>query len=892
MKVLSSGLQRPKLKTRLHMRMKSLLTVFILLLGTFVFGQNQHWKKVEKEKRGNIEKRIETNAVYPKVLTLIEFEDQALNTFLSSVPNRSSNQEKDLNAILELPMPDGSSLSFFIEEASIMHPKLQSKFPDIKSYAGYGVEDKSAYLRFDRSHKGYHFQVLSAKHGVVKIDPVKGENKTHMVYYKKDLHIKDHQHGFECAFEGKKHGVTSMNESSESSRFLLGDTDLRDYKLAVAATGEYTSYHGGTVEDAIAAINTTITRVVGIYEKEFSITMTLVANNDIVIYTNSMTDPFTNGNASMMISENMTNMNSEIGSSNFDIGHLFGTSGAGLAYLNGPCGSNKAGATSAVANPVGDFFDVDYVCHEMGHQFGANHTQYNACNRNNATSMEPGSGSTIMAYAGICAPNVQSNSDAYFNAASIEEIENFTTTGNGNSCPTKSDFGNLFPSVSAGSNYFVPKSTPFALTASASDPDGDELTYCWEQRDNIGSATQPPVSTNLLGPMFRSLSPSLESTRYFPSLSDVINGNSSEWEVLPSVGRTMNFRVTVRDNAPGNGLTDEDDMIVTVDALSGPFELLIPNTGVEWNTGESQTITWDVANTDLAPVSCGNVDLLLSLDGGFTYPTTLASNVPNDGSHTITVPNLMSSFARIRINCSDNIFYDISDTDFGLNAPVFPDYCIPEYSNSSCSSGDFIDDVVFETINNTESGCALDGDNYSNFKNQKTFVEDNNAYTLSVKCNPNYAQYFAAYVDWNLDGDFLDANEFIDIGHVGSSATETANLVVPSGVLMGEKLLRIVCRYGTSALTANDGCSTSFNYGETEDYLLEVGVPCISNITVLENYGNGSTETVSVSNEITASNIINAGATINYIAGSQIKLNSGFEVEVGATFEAYIGPCQ
>jgi len=447
------------------MRMKTFMTVFVILLSNLVFGQNTYWKTIDKSKEKDVEKRVKQKEAYPKTLTLIEFKEKTLKEFLSTAPSRGANINRTNLPVITLPMPDGTTMSFHVEEASIMHPELQSKFPYIKSYAGYGIEDKSAYLRFDRSQHGFHFQVLSANKGIVKIDPVKGEDKVHMAYFKKDLVVAGDIPHFECGFEASVHGQVEKKKGDSPSRFIQGDNDLRDYRLAVAATGEYTNYHGGTVADAVAAINTTITRVAGIYEKDLSITFTLVGNNNSVIYTDPMTDPFTNGNANMMIDENRDNMNAVIGSSNFDIGHLFGTSGAGLAYLNGPCGVNKARATSAVANPVGDFFDVDYVCHEMGHQFGANHTQYNSCNRNNGTAMEPGSGSTIMGYAGICAPNVQSNTDAYFNAISIEEIENFSTYGNGDNCPVKTDLGNSIPTVSAGGNVTIPKSTPFVLTA-------------------------------------------------------------------------------------------------------------------------------------------------------------------------------------------------------------------------------------------------------------------------------------------------------------------------------------------------------------------------------------------------------------------------------------------
>ena len=873
------------------MRMKAIFVCFTLFISLNLFGQKEIWKKIENNDQKELRNSIKASKVYPQNYTLLEIKETVLRSQLESAPKRSEQQGIENLPILSIPTPNGKSIRFYIEEASVMHPKLQSKFPNIKSYAGYGVDLKDCYLRFDISPKGYHFQILSNEYGTIKIDPVKSNNKIYQCYFKKDIYVSDDQDKFICAFDEKIH-VPENYEPKSESRFLQGDNDLRDYRLAVACTGEYTVYHGGTEADAIAAINTTITRVVGIYERDFSITMTLIGDNDDVIYTNAATDPFTNGNASMMIDENRDNMNAVIGSANFDIGHLFGTAGAGLAYLNGPCGSNKARATSAIANPMGDFFDVDYVCHEMGHQFGANHTQYNSCNRNSGTAMEPGSGSTIMAYAGICPPNVQNNSDDYFHAISIEEIEDFTTTGSGNNCPTITDLGNTVPTVSAGNNYTIPISTPFVLTATGSDPDGDVLSYAWEQMDNVGSENQPPEPTNDDGPMFRTLDPTTDNKRYLPSLTNVISGTDSDWEVLPSVGRDLNFRVTVRDNAPGNGLTEEDDCLISVDGTSGPFEVTTPNTGVQWNTGESQTVTWDVANTNNAPVSCSNVDIMLSTDGGFTYPTTLASNVSNDGSHNIVVPSLMSSFARVRVMCANNIFYDISDVNFGLNAPPFPEYCEVSYNNSCCATGDFIDDVLFNTINNTETGCALDGNNYSDYTSMKTSVENGTAYTLTVKANPSYAQYFAAYIDWDLDGDFEDTDEFYDIGHIQPSDSESITVTIPTSAIMGEKLLRVMCRYGTNPLTASDGCSSGHNYGEVEDYLIEVLDPCDLNVTLTQNYNNGDVEIVSASNNVTAANVINSGADIIYSAGMDIDLNSGFEVKVGAVFEAYIGPCQ
>ncbi len=821
---------------------------------------------------------------------VIYFEKE-FKTRLKSVPTRSENIDISDLPTISLPLPTGENMKFYIEEASIMHPKLQEKFPEIRSYIGYGVKDSHISLRFSVSPEEYNFSIYGPGFKQVSIAQNSFNKDLYDVFYKKDLTTKDGQPIFHCSFDPSIHKPDGEITPQET-RSNNGDQFLREYRLAVACTGEYASYHGGTSTDAMAAINQTMTKVNAIYERDFSIRMILVPNNDLLIYTDSNSDPFTNGNAGVMIDQNRDNTNLVIGSSNYDIGHLFGTAGSGLAYLNGPCGANKARAVSAIGNPIGDAFDVDYVCHEIGHQFGANHIQYNSCNRNNSTAVEPGSGSTIMGYAGICSPNIQNNSDPYFNGINVEEIENFTTVGNGNTCSTNINLGNNFPSVDAGLNYAIPHSTPFTLTASANDIDGDELSYCWEQKDNIGSDQQPPISSNSNGPLFRSFEPSLDSIRYFPSLNNIINDDASTWEVLPSVGRTLNFTVTVRDNVSSNGLTSNDDVQLTVDGNSGPFVVSSPNAAVQWLTGETKTIAWDVANTNQAPINCGMVDILLSLDGGYTYPITLATNVTNDGTHDIIVPNHSTSFARIRINASNNIFFDISDMDFGINLPPFPSYCTVNYNNNSCSTNDYIDDVTFNTISNTQTGCATDGNNYSDYTQMITTVNLGSNYNLTVKPTPNYAEYIAAYIDWNLDGDFLDVDEFIDLGHTPAGTDVTSTINIPNTTSTGYKLLRVVSRYGTTPLIATDGCGIGLNYGETEDYLINVVIPCNFNESVTTNYTANDVEVISAENNVIANNLISAGANITYIAGNSIQLNNGFSLQAGATFEAFIGPCQ
>ena len=422
---------------------------------------------------------------------------------------------------------------------------------------------------------------------------------------------------------------------------LAGDCQLRQLRLALACTGEYANFHGGTVTSVLAAMNTSMNRVNGVYEREASITMVLVPNNDELIFLNAGSDPYTNESGGAMLGQNQQTVDAIIGSNNYDIGHVFSTGGGGIASLQSPCGGSKARGVTGLPSPVGDPFDIDYVCHEMGHQYGGNHTQYNNCNRANVAAMEPGSASTIMGYAGICAPNIQNNSDDYFHSISLLEIANFITNVN---CPDIINTNNDPPTVDAGANHIIPHSTPFELIAEGNDTNNDPLTYCWEQMDNDGSAPMPPVSTNTQGPLFRTFDPTPSPSRVFPRWSNLVNNSSYDWETLPSVARNMDFNCTVRDNNSMYGCTAEDNMRVTVDGNSGPFLVTAPNTNnITWLVGTQETVTWDVANTDQAPVNASTVDISLSFDGGYTYPMVLASGVPNTGSYTVMVPNTIGN---------------------------------------------------------------------------------------------------------------------------------------------------------------------------------------------------------------------------------------------------------
>lgn len=658
--------------------------------------QNSLWKQV---KESSFEKIDSDRQIIPEKYQIFELNITALNAVLQEAPLRFSPDANKKEVILSLPFPDGTYQDFKIYNAPLMHPDLAKKYPEIQTFVAHGIDDLTASVRFDLTPHGFHAMVRSGNFDTYFIDPYAKNQTSHYVCYFKKDYVKEES--WECQFDD--HNEKKKKPNSIGAPVKAGDCDLRTYRLALACTGEYATFHGGTVPLVLAAMNTSMNRVNGIFENDVTVTMQIVPNNDQIVFLDSGTDPYTNGNGGTMLGQNQTTCDNVIGSANYDIGHVFSTGGGGVAFLQSVCGNNKAGGVTGQSTPVGDPFDVDYVAHEMGHQYGGNHTQNNSCNRNGSTAMEPGSASTIMGYAGICNPNVQNNSDDYFHSISVQEMNNFVT-GGGNSCAVITNTGNSQPTVDAGSDHTIPASTFFVLTAIGGDADGTgSLTYCWDQMDNQ-VATMPPVSTNTNGPAFRSINPSASPMRYFPNLPDIVNNVSPTWEVLASVSRSYSFRATVRDNQAGWGCTEEDDMVVTVNGNSGPFLVTAPNTAVTWNALGTHTVTWDVANSDQAPVNATHVDILLSLDGGFTYPITLATATPNDGTHDVILGTDETTTARIMVRGSGNIFFDISDTDF-IIAPPLNDFAlaVTPTNTSICAPTDAVFDITIGA-NGTFSG--------------------------------------------------------------------------------------------------------------------------------------------------------------------------------------------
>jgi hypothetical protein len=611
----------------------------------------------------------------------------AARVLLNQAPlERTAAAENPLK--VEVPLPDGTYATFNFVESPIMEPALQAENPELRTYLGTLDGDTAIWGRFDLTPVGFHGMIFTPE-GTIFIDPYsKGNNTLHTSYFREDL---PRTKEWACWFDNNLDAM--VPQELRGSNIAPGNnpggneasgTQLRTYRLALACTGEYATFHGGTVSGASAAMTTTVNRVTGVYEKDLAIRMTLVANNFTqLVYTNATTDPYTNNNGSSMLSQNVSTCSTRIGNANFDIGHVVSTGGGGVAYLGVVCGSNKAGGVTGSPSPVGDAFDIDYVAHEMGHQFGGNHTfnsSTSSCgggNRNASTAMEQGSGSTIMAYAGICgSDNIQSNSDAYFYSISLDEIIAYSQTSTGNNCPVKTSTGNNIPTIDAGPSYSVPKGTQFALTpASYSDADPADvpnLTFAWEERD-LGASTTITTADNGSSPIFRPNVPKLSPTQVFPTITNYSTNVYRTGDRPTNTTRTMNFRCVVRDNRAGGGAVNWDDTQVNVVGTAGPFVCNTP-TGSPYAGGATLTLTWNVASTNLAPISCANVKISMSADNGATFPYVLIASTANDGTESITLPNITvaSGQGRFKVEAVGNIFFDISNTAFAMNSSTPP----------------------------------------------------------------------------------------------------------------------------------------------------------------------------------------------------------------------------
>lgn len=665
--------------------LRQLLT--LLLFFTFfstLKAQNSYWVKIKNSDVS--QKEILKRNTIPEHYDLYELDMDALKSILESAPVRGNIQGKS-EVIVDFPTPEGKMEQFRITESPIMPEGLSHRYDEITTYNAVGIDDPTATMRFSVTQFGVHSMSLSGRNGQNLIDPYTTDLSTYIVYAKSELPAD--KRNFECLTEDGDPEEIRRESNNQENAYNGDDSTLRKYRLALSAHPDYgdvfvaNSEEGEEKADIMAQMVIAINRVNGIYERELGITLEFVEDNDdLIFYTGIGENPWAGADGEWDYIMGTYNDRSQevidnvIDDENYDIGHNFNTSGGGNAgCLSCVCISGQKGSGyTGLPNPIGDAFYIDFVAHEIGHQFGGYHVM-NTCSRsgNGTTEVEPASGSTIMGYAGVCSYNVEYNSDAHFNYVNIRDIQQNVQVGN-STCGELIEIENQPPQANAGADYVIPKSTAFVLKGEGEDPDGSEsLTYEWAQNDPEEAATVGPLNPNLSGgAIYRSYPPKESPQRYLPPLEDVVAGDlSTTWEVTPAVGRELNFSFIVRDNgsnfADAVGQTDSDLMKVTVDGDAGPFEVISQNEEeIEWVFDTTEEVAWEVADTDNEEINAQEVDILLSVDGGENFGIILAEGVPNNGLAEITVPEIETAEARIMIRASENIFYAVNEMNFTI----------------------------------------------------------------------------------------------------------------------------------------------------------------------------------------------------------------------------------
>ncbi|MFJ8578828.1 M12 family metallo-peptidase [Micromonospora sp. NPDC093277] len=852
-------------------------------------SSNGPWHKVDGKPAST--KAGKKASVKAERLAAFTLDRGSLKSTLDKAPRERVTVARQQRQIVSLPAPDGTLQRFELVNSPVMEAGLAAKHPEITTYAGTGLDDPTATIRADLTPLGFHASVRSAA-GNWYVDPYYHlDQSLYASYFARDL---ENPHGEFVEREdvaSEAHALADEIAAAQADAPAGPLVKLRTYRVALVTDPSYANFFG--VENVTAAKVTLMNRVTQIYEDETAIRLVLINDTDKTNLNTPALATEPNGPCgasacftaaqisscgSSTLSRNRIVLGQIVGASNYDVGHIgLGVNGGGVASLGVIGGGSKAQGCTGLPAPTGDYYAVDYVAHEMGHQFAGNHTfngtQYNCSggNRSAANSYEPGSGSSIMAYAGICQQdNLQPHTDPYWSHRSYTEITTYVTSSrpaisevqtvslydfdangdsfrvryNGNdSAPivrgvnyttagikaaiegiagwpagatvtvaafggsgTLNDTGfqltfggtlanvnvasleltsfegasgfvgetakggaidnggilveetaNHAPVVTVPSNISIPVRTPFALTGSATDVDGDTLTYMWEQNDRGASAGTALMSnTKANGPLFRvfgeaaNVSPedtlkyhspgqnavTTDSTRIFPDMKQILAGNTNAKtgacpaapappptggasnvpaeivdcysEFLPTpdwVGfsndRTLHFKLTARDGRLGGGGVGSADIALALAPNAGPFLVTSQGSAAVLDGGSSQTVTWDVAGTDVAPVNAGQVKISLSADGGQTFPYVLAASTPNNGSATVALPNVATKQARIKIEAVGNVFFDVNDADLTIRSA-------PVVTNDAPAGGSSVQ--YSDALSPTVTVSATDGD--------------------------------------------------------------------------------------------------------------------------------------------------------------------------------------
>ena len=830
---------------------KNLLFLFFIFCCANIYAQSDNlWQKLSSV---SVSKRInssDSERLYYK-----------LNTdFLKSKLSGTTTQSSKKNTIqITIPNSNGVLERFTVWESSNFEPELQAKYSEIRAYEGIGVDDKSAKIHFSVAPIGIQTMVFRSEKPSEYIEQNPEDKSEYVLFTKNDMASTAR---LECKTTNE---IPNINTSSKTAKSAANNKVFKTLRLAISCTGEYTAYFGGTVDGALAGMNATMTRVNGVFNRDLAVKLVLIANTNAVIYTDAATDPYSD--ASKGTSEDKSDGNdywskelqstltTVIGDANYDIGHLFGASGGGGnaacigCVCNSPTPSNVIGKGSGYTSPSnnkpqGDTFDIDFVAHEMGHQLGANHTFSFDGTERTGMNVEPGSGSTIMGYAGITNYDVQDNSDDYFAYTSIWQIQSNLAA---KSCPVNTAIANNPPAIIAGLDYTIPISTPFILTGSGSN--SAAVTYTWEQFDSaISSSTANSNSvaypTKPDGPLFRSIIPSTSPVRYMPALSTVLgNKLTTTWESVSSIARTLHFTLTARDNgAEGLAQTNSDEMVVNVAGNAGPFAVTSQNTNdVSWQIGSFQTVTWSVNNTNTLQGS-SNVNIKLSIDGGLTFPIVLASNTPNDGSQSVQIPTSVeaSTNCRVLIEPTANIYYSINSQPFavGYTSTTTCD----SYSFGNAFDIPFASTFTTKTVNVPAStGTVSDVNVMVNFTHER--ISDVEIQIVSPKGTivNLYNNKSCGGIQSTLALQFDDAGVPLDCSKITSQIVIPVDLLSvfngqdPKGIWTLRVRDAVTGRFGKINSASVNICNQTFSLGQPSEVKVEFAIhpnPTRGNLTI------------------------------------------------------------
>jgi hypothetical protein len=637
------------------------------MLATSILAQAAPWQRLNT----SVPPTNNAQAVFPNSYTLYRLEQDKILALLHKAGDNASQ-----SVLVTLPTPDNKTRTFKVWETPVLPPELQAQHPDIRTYTAVATDDASVTAKLDYTMYGFRAMVYDGDNTYM-IDPYsRVPDGYYMVYNKGNITI-----------PGIEHQPCSVSEEAQASIIKGVEAKLgrpgrtaarshgslrRTYKAAITCTGEYAMLvtDGAPTTGAVLSIITsTINRCNGVFERELSITLQLIPNENEIIYLNPDTDPFTcNLNNDCLITQAQNHLDAALTGFTWDIGHIFNTAGGGLAAVGSTCTEARGSGVSGTGGPE----DIGVILHEMGHQFGAPHT-FNAnsggCEGNGSasTAYEPGSGSTIMSYAGICDPNnVASFSDEYYHVSSLYYITEHVDLGDGAACGTTIMAPAPVTVANANDTFYIPRNTPFELLATeASTVTGitPVITYCWEQYD-VGNfaVNEDQADTFTVGPTFRSFAPTTSMRRTFPQMQYILDGSyATAGQRLSKVERTSTFRLTARSNDLGWGTFNYSDNRVTViTASQNNFRVTGPSTTALLEVGATQTITWTVANTTDTPIFCSLVNIQMSLDGGLTFPHVITAGAPNTGSYSFVVPDVYSDNVIFKVKGNGNIFFDVT----------------------------------------------------------------------------------------------------------------------------------------------------------------------------------------------------------------------------------------